>query len=334
MFSGKKGGGYPPQYNVPSQAPSGLKAYTPERQPDIQAQREARGPKPLRYVPEFLQNSGNPLYDRPSFSPEEQAEKERLRLQTNVTLKASAKSIHDYDAAVFSLFSLDGQSQNIPGDNTFQLVGTYPLIYDPETNTYRPQNESDFAETPIIIPTSEQSPVEGTVGAFALFDGAGTETQVPEDTPALITGNIPLVYNALSNSFEVDTSTPSGGGGADPQTGWQTSDVVTNGATAASATQAAPGAGNVNVIRSIYARLAGPDNSLGGTTVTVVSGVTTLFEAVIFKSPDDPSDEINISGIYLTGGDNEAVTISFSQQTGTDIVAQSVAMSGFVTATP
>ena len=199
MFSGKKGQ-YPPQFTVPSQAPSGRKAYSPTVQPDIAAQQQARGPKPLRFVPEFLRGTGPYEYSGVG---------DKYQDVPLIRLSPSPKSINQDDSsAVFSLFSLDGVAQNIPPNINVQMTGSIPVAYDEATNTFRVDATGGGLAQNVSIagqnaPLEVQAPVGGfvTVGpaAGAVFD-VGTPAGQPLDVNVVNPGGGPQDVNIASQS--------------------------------------------------------------------------------------------------------------------------------------
>ena len=120
--------------------------YSPKIQPDINATDNMRGTTEPTYMPEFL---------RPPINVEG---------FEDVFLRPSPKSIVQDPAGVYALFSEDGTIQNIPPDTTFLLMGTVPVVYDGETNTYRAAETA--ASTVQTIPTGFPSTFEVVPGSL------------------------------------------------------------------------------------------------------------------------------------------------------------------------
>lgn len=177
-----KRGNYPPQYTIPSQAPSGHKAYDTRVQPDMYAQQAKVGPKPLRYVPEGLQNTGDPLFQRTPQQMRRAAQEQDLSF-----LGPSARSITQaLPSGVYALFSADGTPQDIPSEENFQLVGTFPLGFDPESNTFFPDTTGSSTPSSNVTVTN----VAGNAVFVQPGTGAVFTTQISGTPNVLVTNTV------------------------------------------------------------------------------------------------------------------------------------------------
>jgi hypothetical protein len=189
---------YPPQYGVPGQAPSRHRAYDPRVQPDEYANRDKRGEKPLRYVPDGLADTGDFLYQR----TEEQRREAKGRQKLSY-LGSSVRSINAHPSAVYALFSADGTPQDIPAEENVLLVGTFPLAYDQETRTYFPDiTGSASPSTSVTVTNAANNGVFVRPGTGAVFpvSVSGTANVSVQNT----VGNpVPVVLAAGSFPFNV-----------------------------------------------------------------------------------------------------------------------------------
>lgn len=192
---------YPPQYTVPSQAPSHHKAYDPRIQPDQYAGRDKRGAKPARFVPKGLEDTGDPYYQR-----SDEQRKRELERQNFSYLGPSPRSINQNANGTFALFSEDGTFQNIPGNEPFLLSANFPVTYDEETRTFVPDTTGGGIASNVTVTNAAGSAVFVQPGTGANFDVTISNALTSGIPIVNETGNVLDVALAGASAVEVNNA--------------------------------------------------------------------------------------------------------------------------------
>lgn len=263
---------YQPQYTVPGQMPSLLKAYDPRIQPDQYANRDKVGAKALRYVPEGLADTGDPLYQRTD------GQRFKAEAQKNLSyLGASDRSITATPSGVYALFSADGTPQDIPGEENFVMVGTFPLGYDPETRTYFPDTTGTAGPSTSVTvsnPATNGAFVQPATGAVFSVVQVAPSVATIANTPASPVP-VDIVAGSLPSSVTVNNDVATEGVPVVNQTGTELdvniSSTTGNLPVAVQGTVgvAVQGTPNVNVSNLVTAQIQGTVSTTQGGPVTI-----------------------------------------------------------------